>query len=107
MNLWSRHWLKIDPHIYPGVTVLAIREGSTYRQEGIPTTPIVRPYLNNIFIYLMPPETPTEKLGRQISGWELKLGMPLNEAKAFCASLQEAIELAEERQKQRLKEKST
>ena len=116
VKLWSKHWVTFrSRHISSHrqetpFLALSIEQGTLGEREiPVDTSPEFRHYMSNIFIYLMPPCEEVEKVGDSytkkglVHGWELKLGMPIEEAKSFVKELQAIIEACETRRKERHK----
>ena len=116
MKLWSRHWVTLrsrrfgSRHEETPFLLLSIDKGTLGERE-IPllAKPVFRHYMSNIFIYLMPAtpkeDCPTGQKGL-VHGWELKLGMPAEEAKQVANDLLKAIELCEKRREERHKQQN-
>jgi len=72
------------------------------RQIPVTATPVFRHYMSNIFIYLMPADLEADIVQKGlVHGWELKVGMSVEEAKQFAAELLKTIALCEERRRER------
>ncbi|MDH5462494.1 MAG: hypothetical protein OEX09_09785 [Candidatus Bathyarchaeota archaeon] len=120
MKVWVKHWVSL--HTRPvtrkaesPVLLVSIEQGSLGEgQLPVMAKPVLRHYMSNVFIYLMPrteddnvahvtPENnvPTKGL---VHNWELKLGMSLEEAKEFVTEFMKAIELCKERREERHKQ---
>ena len=104
MKLWSKHWLLVRSRTFgplrkeSPLVLLSIEDGSIGEREiPVKAKPILRHYMNNIFLYLMPEETESES----VHGWELKIGLPLDEAKALAKDLSHTIALCEKRSEER------
>ena len=106
MKLWSKHWLTLQSRRFgfaplrqeAPLILLSIEEGSLGERDiPVKAKPILRHYMSNIFLYLMPEETEEGS----VHGWELKLGFTLEEAKTFLEELQETITLCEKRREER------
>ena len=110
MKLWSRHWLTLrsrhfGPRLESPFLLLSIEEGSL-GEKAIPVMakPLFRHYMSNVFMYLMPADSDeqTSKKGL-VHGWELKIGLPIEEAKEVVSELMKVIELCEKRREERHK----
>ena len=120
MKLWARHWLQIRSRKFGSLreetplALLSIEKGSIgERDVPIESRPILRHYMSNVFVYLMPKgeepgkkwvDQPTLSKGESVHGWELKLGMALEEAEGLAKDLIETIEACKKRREERHKE---
>lgn len=111
MKLWSKHWLSLRSRSFGSrlespFLLLSVEKGSLGEKE-IPVTakPLFRHYMSNVFMYLMPADAEQANLKKGlVHGWELKLGMPIEEAKEVATRLNEVIELCEKRRGERHKQ---
>ena len=111
MKLWARHWLKIQSRKFGSLreeaplVLLSIEKGAIGEgADPVQCKPVLRPYMSNIFIYFMPEgEDPP---GESVHGWELKLGLPLEEAEEFADKLLATIGKCEKRREERHKEEA-
>lgn len=108
MKLWSKHWLTLRSRRFgplreeSPLVLLSIEDGSLGERDiPVQPKPILRHYMSNIFLYLMPEAEEIEE--RSVHGWELKIGFTLDEAKTFLGELQETITLCEKRREERHK----
>ena len=109
MKLWARHWVTFRSRRFgcsreeTPLVLLSIEKGSIgERDVPIESKPILRPYMSNVFVYVMPKgEDPR---GESVHGWELKLGMALEEAEEFAKDLLATIEDCKKRREERHKE---
>ena len=104
MKLWSRHWLTLKSRRFgplrkeSPLVLLSIEDGSIGERDiPVRAKPVLRHYMSNIFLYLMPEEAEEGS----VHGWELKLGFALDEAKGFLEELSKTIELCEKRREER------
>ena len=110
MKVWVKHWVSL--HTRPvtrkaesPVLLVSIEQGSLGEgQLPVMAKPVLRHYMSNVFIYLMPADQDDNVSKGLIHNWELKLGMPVEEAKQFAENLLKAIELCEKRRQERHKE---
>ena len=114
MKLWARHWLQIRSRKFGSLreetplALLSIEKGSIgERDVPIESKPILRHYMSNIFVYLMPKKE--DPIGSppnrgSVHGWELKLGMALEEAEEFSTDLLVTIDQCKKRREERHKE---
>ncbi|NVM23321.1 MAG: hypothetical protein HWN68_16245 [Desulfobacterales bacterium] len=100
MKLWSKHWLTLKSRSFgplrreSPLVLLSIEDGSIGERDiPVRAKPILRHYMSNIFLYLMPAEAEEGS----VHGWELKLGFALDEAKDFLEELSKTIESCEKR----------
>lgn len=110
MKLWSKHWLTLKSRSFgplrkeSPLVLLSIEDGSIGERDiPVKPKPILRHYMSNIFLYLMP-EVAEEG---SVHGWELKLGFTLDEAKNFIEELLKTIELCEKRREERHKSEAS
>ena len=111
MKLWARHWLKIQSRKFGSLreetplVLLSIEKGSIGERDiPIESRPIFRHYMSNVFIYFMPEgEDPPRE---SVHGWELKLGLPIDEAEKFADELLATIGKCEKRREERHKEQA-
>lgn len=110
MKLWSKHWLtlrsrRFGARLESPFLLLSIEKGSLGEREiPVVAKPVFRHYMSNVFMYLMPAEADTAPEKGLVHGWELKLGMPLEEAKQVVSELMKVIELCEKRREERHKQ---
>lgn len=110
MKLWCKHWLLLRSRRFGArsespLMLLSIEESSLGEREiPVAAKPIFRHYMSNVFMYLMPANAEGQ-VGEKglVHGWELKLGIPLEEAKEIAADLMKAIKLCEKRRDARHK----
>ena len=108
MRLWSRHWLTLRSRSFgplgrkSPLVLLSIEDGSIgSRDIPVKAKPILRHFMSNIFLYLMPEGEEAEE--GSVHGWELKLGFALDVAKDFLEELSKIIDLCEKRREERHK----
>ncbi|MDH5439037.1 MAG: hypothetical protein OEZ48_00055 [Candidatus Bathyarchaeota archaeon] len=109
VKLWARNWVTFHSRRFGSLreetplVLLSIEKGSIgERDVPIESKPVLRHYMSNIFVYLMPKgEDPR---GESVHGWELKLGMPLEEAEEFSRDLLATIEHCTRRREERHRE---
>lgn len=111
-KLWAKHWvtLKKRPFVSfrkqqeSNLLLVSIDQSSIGEREiPILAKPLLRHYMSNIFVYLMPSDTEEKTMEKGlVHGWELKLGLPIEEAKAFAQELLATIQLCEKRREKRL-----
>lgn len=109
MKLWAKHWVTFRSRRFGSLrkesplVLLSIEEGSIgERDVPIEPKPLFRHYMSNIFVYLMPKgEDPR---GESVHGWELKIGLTLQEAKGLVNKLLDTIEQCEKRRAERHRE---
>lgn len=110
MKVWVKHWVSVHTRPFTHraespVLLVSIEKGSLGEgQIPVMAKPVFRHYMSNVFIYLMQPSegdnVPKKGL---VHNWELKLGMPVEEAKEFAENLLKAIRLCEKRREERHK----
>ena len=109
MKLWARNWVTFKSRRVGSsreetpLVLLSIEKGSIGERDiPIEAKPILRHYMSNIFIYLMPKSE--DPRGESVHGWELKLGMALEEAEEFLKELMLTIQKCKLRRGERHKE---
>jgi hypothetical protein len=110
MKVWAKHWvsLRTRPFTHRAespVLLVSIEQGSLGEgQIPVMAKPLFRHYMSNIFIYLMPADQ-DDKVPKKglVHNWELKIGLPVEEAKEFAENLLKAIRLCEKRRQERHK----
>ena len=109
MNLWARHWVTFRSRRFGSLreetplVLLSMGKGSIGERDiPIESKPIFRHYMTNVFVYLMPKDDCTAV--QSVHGWELKLGMSLEEAEEFAKDLLATIEDCKRRREERRKE---
>ena len=112
MKLWVKHWLTLRSrrfgslHQETSFLLLSV-DKQTLGEREIPVMakPLFRHYMSNVFMYLMPATAEMDAIGKGlVHGWELKLGMPVEEAKQVVTEFMKAIELCEKRRQERHKQ---
>lgn len=112
MKLWCKHWVTLSKRPFisfrkdeeSNLMLVSIeKDGIGEREIPIHSKPLLRHYMSNIFIYLMPSDAEENPDKRLVHGWEVKLGFPVEEAKELVTELTETIELCEERREERHK----
>ena len=115
MKVWARHWVTLRSrpftHRIDAPLLLLSIEKATLGEGQIPVTakPQFRHYMSNVFIYFMPPkqdDTATLQQKGLVHDWELKIGMPVEEARQFATELLKTIEFCEKRREERHKQTS-
>ena len=108
MKLWARNWVTFHSRRFGSLreetplVLLSIEKGTIgERDVPIESKPILRPYMSNVFVYLMPKDNCVAT--QSVHGWELKLGMSLEEAEEFAKDLIETIEKCKKRREERHK----
>lgn len=112
MKLWSKHWVTLNSRPLSRrseaevpLLLVSIEKDTLASHIPIITKPVFRHYMSNVFMYLMPADADVDSSKRGlVHGWELKLGMPIEEAKELVSQLIEAIELSEKRREERHKQ---
>ena len=113
IKLWAKHWvtLRDRPLISfrkeqeSNILLVSIDE-SSIGERDIPVMSklLLRHYMSNVFIYLMPADTKEEQIEKGlVHGWELKIGLPVEEAREFGKELLKTINLCEKRREERHK----
>jgi len=109
VKLWSKHWVTLTSRPFTHrvdapLLLLSVEKGALGERE-IPVTaePVFRHYMSNVFIYLMPAADLEADIVQKglVHGWELKVGMSVEEAKQFAAELLKTIDLCEKRRQER------
>ena len=123
MKLWARNWITFRSRRFGSLreetplVLLSVEKGSIgERDVPIEAKPILRHYMSNVFIYLMPKgevndststlkysESLSNPTGESVHGWELKLGMSLEEAEEFLKELMLTIQKCKLRRGERHK----
>lgn len=111
MKLWSKHWLTLKsryfgPRLESPFLLLSVEESSLgEKQIPVLAKPVFRHYMSNVFMYLMPATAEVDSIEKGlVHGWELKIGMPLEEAKQVVTELMKVVELCEKRRQERHKQ---
>lgn len=113
MKLWVKHWLTLKSRRFGSLhqetpfLLLSIDKGALGEREiPVMAKPLFRHYMSNVFMYLMPANAEEDSRIKKglVHSWELKIGIPLEEAKQLAAELLKAIELCEKRRKERHKQ---
>ena len=109
MKLWAKNWITFRSRRFGSLreetplVLLSIEKGSIGERDiPIEAKPILRHYMSNVFVYLMPKSE--DPRGESVHGWELKLGMALEEAEAFLKDLMLTIQKCKLRRGERHKE---
>lgn len=124
MKLWVKHWVTLRSRRFglrleEAPFLLFSIDKATLGEKEIPVVakPEFRHWMSNVFMYLMPATAEVDSVlegdsnSRQrtgkglVHGWELKLGMPVEEAKQVVNNLMRAIEACEKRREERHKQK--
>lgn len=111
MKVWVKHWVSVYTRPFthraesPVLLVSIEKGGLGEGQIPVMAKPVFRHYMSNVFIYLMSADQDdnVSKKGL-VHNWELKLGMPVEEAKEFVIELLKNIELCEKRREKRHKQ---
>lgn len=109
VKLWVRHWVTLTSRPFPRlretefpVLLVSVEKHSLgERQVPVMAKPEFRHYMSNIFVYFMRESVDAEK--GLAHNWEIKLGIPLEEAKELAGDFLEAIKLCEKRREERHK----
>ena len=112
-KLWAKHWVTVNKRPFvsfrkeqeSNLLLVSIDEGSIGEREiPVMSQVLLRHYMSNIFVYLMPADTDENQIEKSlVHGWELKIGLPIEEAKEFATELLKTIELCEKRREERHK----